>query len=704
MPTQLTADRVLRHMRQPAYSPVKPKRLLRQLGLSEREYPRLRALVKQMLDQGRILKGHGGVLTVPGTGKTVVGVFRGNEAGFGFVRPMPPGEDPDIYIRPDDRMDAATGDRVAVEIIHGGRGRRGPRGRLVEIQERASRHFVGTYFERGGKGYVEPDGDAILEDIAVGDPGAKGARPRDKVVFEMLRFPSARRPGEGVLTEVLGQRGAPGVDTLAVMRQFSLPDAFPEPVQDAARAAAKRFDESDVAGREDFTAPTTVTIDPPDARDFDDAITLQKCPDGGWVLGVHIADVSHFVTPGSALDDDARERATSIYLPTRVIPMLPELISNGLASLQEGHNRYTLSCVMTFDARARRSSSRLASSVIRVDKRLTYEQVSDALLRGKGPRMPAEVKTLLADMRELALLLKERRRVRGALELALPEVDLEFDADGNVVGAKVTPHDISHQIIEEFMLAANEAVADYLHRLSVPFLRRIHPAPNNKNIYAFAAFARSCGLKITRPGDRHQLQKLLSQVHDRPEAPAINYALLRAMRQAEYSPEAEEHYALASPCYCHFTSPIRRYPDLTVHRLVTASLGRRRRGRKRVEPPPDLVELGRHCSDMERRAEQAERELTKVKLLVLLKEHLGDELEGLITGVEEFGLFVQSKKFLIDGLVHVSRLPADEYQLSRTTMALTGTRRKRQFRLGDSVQVRVVRVDVSRRQLDFELA
>jgi len=281
-------------------------------------------------------------------------------------------------------------------------------------------------------------------------------------------------------------------------------------------------------------------------------------------------------------------------------------------------------------------------------------------------------------------------------------VDLEFDADGRVIGAKVTPHDIWHQIIEEFMLAANEAVARQLTVRSVPFLHRIHPAPNQKNVYAFAAFARSCGLHITRPGDRHHLQKVLAEVHGRPEESAVNFALLRSMRQAEYSPEPEEHYALASPCYCHFTSPIRRYPDLTVHRLIKADLGRRGKRPPR-EAGEDLASLGRHCTDREHRSEQAERELTKVKLLVLLQKHVGQELEGLITGVEEFGLFVQSKQFLIDGLVHVSTLPPDDYQLSRTNMVLTGTRGKRQFRLGDSIRVRVVRVDVSRRHLDLEL-
>ena len=371
--------------------------------------------------------------------------------------------------------------------------------------------------------------------------------------------------------------------------------------------------------------------------------------------------------------------------------------------MQEQRHRYTLSCMIGFDRRGRRVSARCAVCVIRVDKRLTYEQVSDVLVRGRGPRLSAPVKTLLADMQELALLLKAQRHARGALELALPEVDLEFDANGNVVGAKVVPHDISHQVIEEFMLAANEAVAQYLTDQGVPFLHRIHPPPNNKNVYAFAAFARSCGLRITRPGDRHQLQKLLDQVKDRPEAYAINFALLRSMRQAEYSPEPVEHYALASPCYGHFTSPIRRYPDLTVHRLVKASLARGKRSRRRP-PKDDLAGLGRHCTDRERRSERAERELTKVKLLVLLQQHVGQVLDGLITGVEEFGLFVQSKKFLIDGLVHISTLPSDDYQLSRTTMALIGTRRKRQFRLGDSIRVRVVKVDVSRRQLDLELA
>jgi ribonuclease R len=517
----------------------------------------------------------------------------------------------------------------------------------------------------------------------------------------MVRFPSPVHDGEGAIVEVLGARGKPGVDTLSIIREFGLPDAFPADVLDDARAQAERFDESIPAGREDLTAETVITIDPVDARDFDDAISLVRTEKGHWRLGVHIADVSHFVQPRSPLDREAQQRGTSVYLPDRVLPMLPEVISNGLASLQPGKVRYTKSAYLEFTPEGVRCSAEFCAGAIKSSKRLTYEQV-DAFLADRAAwrkKLGAKVHELLSDMHALAMILRKRRMTRGALELVMPEVKVDLDPSGKVSGAHVVENTESHQIIEEFMLAANEAVAEALRDKELHFLRRVHQAPSPAKIQALNEFVGELGFRCDSLQSRFALQKLLDEVAGRPEQYAVNYAVLRSMARAIYSPQDEGHYALASECYCHFTSPIRRYPDLTVHRLLDAVIF----GRKPPNVYDDLVVLGRHCSDREQRAETAERQLTKLKLLSYLSARIGEEMDAIVTGVENYGLFVQGVKLPAEGLLRVDSLTDDYYHLDRATHTLAGYRSGNSFRLGDLLRVAVARVDLERRELDFRL-
>jgi ribonuclease R len=372
------------------------------------------------------------------------------------------------------------------------------------------------------------------------------------------------------LTKVLGPRGEPGVDTLSIIHEFALPEEFPDDVQAEAQLQAELFREDDLGDRLDLTHETIVTIDPVDARDFDDAISLIRSENGHWHLGVHIADVAHFVRPGSRLDREAYRRGTSVYLPDRVLPMLPELISNSLASLQQGKVRYTKSALMEFSPEGIPLHSSFANSAIKVTKRFAYEEVMPIVNdpeRHKA-RLSAKVRQLLVRMYELAMLLRARRFALGALELSMPEVKIDFDKQGRVSGAHVVPHDPSHQVIEEFMLAANMAVATELNDRHVPFLRRAHADPDEAKLRAFSEFVTSLGYPLKRYQSRADLQRLLDQVRETPHTHAVNYAFLRSLKQAEYSPEPLGHYALAAEHYCHFTSPIRRYPDLTIHRLV----------------------------------------------------------------------------------------------------------------------------------------
>jgi ribonuclease R len=698
-------EQILAAVARKNYQPLKPKALARKMGVPAAQYSQFRRVLRDLVRDKRVEMGRNHTVRPLQPHGTVTGIYRRTSSGLGFVRPHPMDGQAgaEILIREANALDAATGDAVLVRITRKpNRPDLSPVGEILRVLERATRQFVGTYHERDGQGLVRVDGTVFSHSIYVGDPGAKGARPEDKVVLEMIRFPTPEDRGEGVITEVLGPRGKPGVDTLSIIREFGLPDAFPEDVLEEARETAAAFDEDDLEGREDFTAETIITIDPAEARDFDDAVSLiQDSRSKHWLLGVHIADVSHFAPPGSAVDREARKRGTSVYLPQRVLPMFPEIISNSLASLQQGHVRFVKSALMDFTPAGQRTSTRFANAAIRVRRRFTYEQVSAILAdpEGAGGKIEPEVLALLMRMRDLGMILRKRRLRRGALELNMPETELELDEQGRVRGAHFLKHDISHQIIEEFMLSANEAVAEHLAGLSVPFLRRVHPAPEPTKLEAFAEFARSLGYKLERHVDRFSLQRVLEKSADKPDAYAVHYALLRSLKQAVYSPEEEGHYALASDTYCHFTSPIRRYPDLTVHRLLGQWLRTRRAGSDETE----LAALGDHCSKTERRADMAERELIKLKLLTYLSERIGLELEVILTGVADYGFFAQAENLPVEGLVHVSTLTDDYYYYDEATHSLTGRRTKRRYRLGDKVRVNVVRVDLQRRQLDFRV-
>ncbi|MCC7086660.1 MAG: ribonuclease R [Pirellulales bacterium] len=726
---------------QPTYKPIKPRMIAKRLGLDEDSSRQLKRVIKSLVKRG--LLGYGEkhfVVPVNKPAKTltakpksdklhgaaegreepsrrakpsraelddgrVTGIFRRMAAGYGFVRPVGVAtkgdRSGDIFVAANHSMDAATGDTVLVALSKKRDIRRpNPEGDIVEILERETHQFVGTYFEAAGNGYVQVDGTLFSKPVYVGDPGAKSAQPDDKVVFEMVRFPSHVHDGEGVITEVLGSKGAPGVDTLSVIREYNLPGPFAEDALDDARKQAEKFDES-TGGRLDLTGETVITIDPVDARDFDDAISLDRLENGHWRLGVHIADVSHFVRSKTPLDREAFQRATSVYLPDRVIPMLPEIVSNNLASLQPEKVRYTKTAFIEFTSEGIRTAVDLQNTAIRSKRRFTYEEVDEFLKDREAWRskLKPEVHGLLARMHELAMVLRRRRFDRGSLELTMKEVKVDLDKHGRVEGAHVVENTESHQIIEEFMLAANMAVAETLHQHDMLFLRRIHADPDSRKLKALTEFIAELGFQTGSLESRFELQKLLGSIHGRAEEHAVNYAVLRSLQRAVYSPEEQGHYALASDCYCHFTSPIRRYPDLHIHRLIDLLLAKR----KPANHMGELVALGEHCSEREQRAEAAERELAKLKLLIYMSSRVGEQLDAVVTGVEEFGLFVQGVNLPAEGLVHVATLADDYYRFDRRSHRLEGHRSGNSYRLGDMVRVEVARVDIDRRELDFRI-
>jgi ribonuclease R len=756
MPSNLRST-VLEHVNSANYQPVKPAVIAKQLGLANDAAHELKKTIKQMVKAGELTWGPSHLVQtadkiprqrkVPaevevdrtddknrrqkdktrakpiGDSKHFTGTFRRAAGGFGFVRPdgtlRAEGRDADIFVPADRTGDAASGDIVSVRL-ESKRGRMGKQeGRIIDVVERATNRFVGVYFEQAGMGMVQIDGKIIANPIYVGDPGAKGVRPDDKVVIEMVRFPSHARDGEGVIIEVLGPRGQPGVDTMSIIYEFSLPGEFAEDALAESRKRAEHFDESVGRGRRDLTNLTIVTIDPIDARDFDDAISLERLDNGHWLLGVHIADVSHFVEPKTPLDREAHDRATSVYLPDRVIPMLPEIISNNLASLQPNKVRYALSAMMEFTEEGARVATDVYKSAIKSRRRFTYEEVDEYLAVkkispaqktstiGKKKNHPAsvfrdltpEVDSLLTRMHELAMIFRARRFQRGALELSMPEMKIDLDVDGRVTGAHLAQNTESHQIIEEFMLTANEAVAEKLAQAGLLFLRRVHGSPDPRKMRVLTEFVRELGYEVENLENRFELQKLLDSVKGDPREHAINYATLRSMQRAIYSPENDGHYALASDCYCHFTSPIRRYPDLTVHRLIDTL----NRGKKPEQRMDQMLVLGDHCSEREQRAAEAERELKKMKLLHYMSDKIGLELDGIITGVENFGLFITGIEIPAEGFVHISGLTDDYYRYDRAGHVIAGFRSGNSYRLGDTVRVAVAAVDVDTRELDFRL-
>jgi ribonuclease R len=750
---------LIEYIQRPGYRPMKPKALAKSLGVKKKNQARFESVLEAAEAAGQVRISETGRVQARRPEGTYRGILRKISSGDAFLilhEPKPREITGDVFISRRDVGDAQNGDEVLIRLLKRRRSRGQRCGAVIDVLERATNVFVGTYFEEDDSGWVRIDGKNLTEPVWVGDPGAKGARENDKVVVEMLRFPGHGQVGEAVLTKVLGPHGDPGVDTQTIIHEFGLPDEFPEPVLKAARLEAENFDAamversglsvqeggekgkkkkvkgqgrtaqpstlnpqpSTLEDREDLTKKTIVTIDPADARDFDDAISLERSPDGHWHLGVHIADVSHFVQPGTELDREAQLRGTSVYLPNKVIPMLPEVISNGLASLQEKRVRYAMSAFVEFTAEGVPVHTRFSRTAIRVTKRFAYEDVlpiiraeepsssgsedNKSSQRRKPRHVPAKVRKLLAEMYELAMLLRKRRFEKGALELDLPEVRLEFDEDGKVSGAYEAPHDESHQIIEEFMLAANIAVATELTDRGHSFLRRTHGSPSESKLRSLAEFAAILGYPIKKTQSRRDLQGMLNQVKGQPEERSLNYAFLRSLKQAEYSPVVEGHYALAEEHYCHFTSPIRRYPDLQVHRLMAAIVT----GNDAYLPPgmDELLKLGSHCSMTERRAERAERELIKIKLLTYLEDRIGEQFDAVITGVERYGFFCRGIELPAEGLVHISTFPAtDHYDHDRTAMALIGRRSGETFRLGDRVRVEVAHVDVDGRELDFRL-
>jgi ribonuclease R len=678
-------SKIQRLLAAPDYQPLRRAELAAKLRLAGNERAQFRRALDAMLQTGEIARVRQDRFVLARQADLVVGRIEFNEKGFAFVIPEQPGND--LYIAEEDTGVAMHGDKVVARLNRERRAER-PAGRVIKILERANESAVGTLQKTRHFYFVVPDEPRLIRDIYT-RPG-KNAHVGDKVVVKLAEWTSRHVNPEGEIVEVLGKADAPGVDILAVIRRHRLPTKFP----DAALAEAERLREEIPAGRLDLRTEFIVTIDPDDAKDFDDAVNVEELPGGNWRLGVHIADVSHYVRPGSALDREARARGNSVYLVDRVIPMLPERLSNGLCSLRPRQDRLTQSCFIEFTPKLKARKVEFAPSVIRSRHRLTYKE---AFARLSSRDSSDELTRELKKMWRLASRLREQRFAAGSLNLDFPETKVQLDENGRPTRIEKIEYDISHQLIEEFMLAANEAVARHFCQRQVPALYRIHEDPDLDKLRDFRAYAQSFGYKVGDMAHRGELQKLLEAVDGKPEQYAIELALLRSLKQARYSPQPIGHYGLAKKFYTHFTSPIRRYADLVVHRTLTGQ----------VYPVGELAKIAAHVSQTERVADEAEKESVELKKMEYFHQQLVtgklDVMEAVVCGVRNFGFFVELPDSLVQGLVHVSTLEDDFYAYDQTRERLVGRRTRRVIGIGDKLRVQVERVDVFKRQIDFRV-
>ena len=704
-PTIPLRDRVLELLAHDG-KPVSVRDLVRRLGLAAEARRELTAILRRLLEDGELVKIRGTRIGLPSRMNLVVGRLTCNPAGFGFVVPESrrPGQS-DVYVASANLKEALHGDRVVARVER--TTPKGPEGRIIRVLERGLQRIVGRY-EKDGRfgGHVVPFDRRVLHELFIpaGEEGGAGAG--EMVLAEITRPPSATRNPMGRVLQVLGVITDPGVDLLVIMAKYGLPDAFPPEVEAEAARVPKEVRPQDVAGRTDFRAWATVTVDPETARDHDDAISLDRLPNGHWRLAVHIADVAHYVPEGTALDQEAYLRGTSVYFPDRVVPMLPHALSSQICSLVEGQDRLTQTVVLEVDGRGQVKKAEFHDGVIKSAARMTYEQVQkivdgDAELRARyAPLVP-----LFQQMDELARIMRQRRYERGSLDFDLPEPKLILGPGGEMTGIVAHERLDSMRVIEEFMLSANEAVAERLHRAGVGALYRIHERPDPERVEEFCELVASFGYRV--PGNLEEIrpedfQLILRQIEGKPEEKLVSYLLLRTMRLARYHEENLGHFGLATDMYAHFTSPIRRYPDLVVHRALRA-LRTGKDAEREAWLEQALPEMGRHLSEMERRASDAERELVEWKKVRFMADKLGDVFAGYVTGVQAFGLFVELDEVYVQGLVHVSSMTDDYYLFNEKAHELKGENTRKTYRLGDKVEVQVVRVDLERRQIDFAL-
>jgi ribonuclease R len=695
---------LLKFLEKHARRPLSLREILDQFPVSRKERQAAVRMLDALVHEGAVVRNRTGRYSLPRQINVAVGTISAHRDGYGFVS-VPSGEGSDVFIPARFMGEAMHGDKVMARVERRGPGGKSE-GRILEVLERAHLTVVGR-FEPGRRfGYVVPLDPRITHDIFIAEDSQ--AQAGQIVIVRIDVYPSRTRNPEGTIVEILGDPDDPEVEILTIVHKYGLPYRFPQEVLDI--PVPDQVAPGDRRGREDLRQLPLVTIDGETARDFDDAVAVRRESEGQIRLWVAIADVAHYVAEGTPTDLEAVERATSVYFPGRCIPMLPEALSNGICSLNPGVERLAMTAEMLFDRHGKRLESRFYPAVMRSAARLTYTEVRDMVVMedreviGRYPAIYPDLKV----MEDLALRLTGMRRNRGSLDFDLPEAEVVLDLRGRPEDIVRSERNLAHRIIEEFMLAANEAVASFLTEHEAPLLYRVHEPPEMEKLLAYQEFIAhfNYGLDLSRGSVMPaQLQKLLAEAEGKPEEKLLNRVLLRSMKQARYAPENAGHFGLAADLYCHFTSPIRRYPDLLVHRVLREVLqkdhlpARRRTHLQRVLPG-----LGEHTSQRERRAMEAEREIIDLKKCQFMEHRTGEEFAGLVSGVQPFGLFVELEDIFDEGLVHISTLADDFYHYEEDRHRMVGQNRRRIFQVGDAVRVRVVKVNLERREIDFHLA
>ncbi|HET9195210.1 MAG TPA: ribonuclease R [Vicinamibacterales bacterium] len=693
-------------IRERVHHPATARELAQILRIPREERASFTRQLKGLVASGELLQVRGNRFGVPDKMDLVVGRLSTNPGGFGFVVPehAETSERRDIYIAGANLLEAMHGDRVVARVER--ETAKGLEGRIIRILERGNETVVGRYeMDEGGPGFVVPFDRRVLTDIHVPTGQSSSAEPGEMVLVQITRWPTATRGPIGRVVDVLGKVDEPGVDTQIIIRKFNIPDAHSEESIEEAGRIGSAVKERDIRGRTDFRPVTTVTIDGEHARDFDDAITIERLPNGHYWLGVHIADVSHYVKEGSALDEEAYARGTSVYFTERAVHMFPAELATGLCSLNAQVDRLVQSCLMEVDRRGHVVRYEIHDGVINSDARMTYTAVN-AILTERDAKTIAQYRPLVPMfelMHELFDILNQRRRRRGSIDFDLPEAEVILSDAGQIEAIVASERNVAHRIIEEFMLLANETVAAHLVEHGVPSLHRVHEAPDVKKVIDFEEFITTLGYGLggghaPKPKD---FQRLIDRMRGSPEERPIAALMLRTMQKARYDAASLGHFGLAAEQYTHFTSPIRRYPDLIVHRTLRLARHGKLTPARREELEDDLPETAKHASEMERRADEAERELLQWKKVRFMADKVGDEFEGYITGVAPYGLFVELIEHYVEGMVHVSSMADDYYRFIEQQHVLRGENTQKVYRLGDKVAVQVVRVDMERRQVDL---
>ena len=697
-------ERILAYMESEGYVPIKRRDMRAMLSVPQEDREKFENLINELIAEGRVFETKKGKLASPKDLQMATGTFIGHARGFGFVTPDAGGED--IFIPASETMGAMQKDRVLYKVLHKAEKGKKADGVIVRILERGQQRIVGT-FEAGSKGYgfVVADDKKIAKDIFISRENTKGAVTGHKVVVEITDYGEDRRNPEGKVIEILGHINDPGVDILSVIRRYELAVEFPEEVYAEIEHLGTEVAEADKKGREDLRDLLTITIDGADAKDLDDAVSLKRLGNGNFELGVHIADVSHYVRENTALDKEAYARGTSVYLVDRVIPMLPHKLSNGICSLNPHVDRLALSCLMEVNGRGEVVSHRILESIINSDYRMTYTAVREILEDGTPALLEqyAEILPMLEDMEELRQILGEKRRKRGSVNFDLPESKIILDENGKPIDIKPYEKSIATNMIEEFMLVCNETIAENSFWQEMPFMYRSHQEPDEDKLEKMEQFLRGFGYYLRKKdGEIHprELQKVLQKAEETDEERIITRMVLRSMMKARYTAENGGHFGLAAKYYCHFTSPIRRYPDLEIHRMIKKMLHGELDEKASAYYRRKMPDWAKHCSKQERVAEDAERDTDALKKVEFMEDKVGQIYEGIISGVTNWGIYVELPN-TIEGMVALSQMDDDYYEFDEKKMLVFGKRTKKSYRLGDKVVVSVAKVDRMMGTIDF---